>query len=104
MPQSLSRILIHTVFSTKNRAPLLREPSFRDEMHAYLGGCANTLGCLPIRIGGTEDHVHLLTTLSRTVAVAEFIKEVKRKITFQDEYREMLRLHGEKWDERYVWD
>lgn len=150
MPQSLSRILIHTVFSTKNRAPFLSEPSFRDEMHAYLGGCANTLGCLSIRNGGTEDLVHLLTTLSRTVAVAEFIKEVKRnstlwakgkggngdfawqsgygcfsvsesqtgvvsryignqeehhrKITFQDEYREMLRLHGEKWDECYVWD
>lgn len=150
MPQSLSRILIHTVFSTKNRAPMLRDPSFRDEMHAYLGGCANTLGCLPIRIGGTEDHVHLLTTLSRTVAAADFVKEIKRnstlwakgkggngdfawqtgygcfsvsesrigvvsryvenqeehhrKITFQDEYRELLRLHGEKWDERYVWD
>ncbi len=76
MPQSLSRLLIHTVFSTKNRAPLLRDPAFRDALHAYLGGCAKTLDCLPIYIGGTEDHVHLLTTLSRTLAIADFIKEI----------------------------
>jgi hypothetical protein len=31
-------------------------------------------------------------------------EEHHREITFQDEYRELLRLHGEKWDERYVWD
>ncbi len=53
-PQSLSRILIHTVFSTKTRAPFLHDSAFRDEMHAYLGGCANTLGCLPIRITRIE--------------------------------------------------
>ena len=78
MPQSLSRVLIHTVFSTKNRAPLLRDSTFRDEMHSYLGGCTKALDCQPIQIGGVEDHVHLLTSLSRTVSIAEFVKEVKR--------------------------
>ncbi len=47
-------------------------------MHAYLGGIVKELGCKPIRIGGVEDHVHLLTTLSRTLAIADFIKETKR--------------------------
>jgi len=40
MPQSLARILVHTVFSTKGRVPLLREPSVRGEMHSVLGGTA----------------------------------------------------------------
>ena len=81
MPQSLSRVLIHSVFSTKNRTPLLRDPEFRDQFHAYLGGCTRTLDCHPIQIGGTEDHIHLLTTLSRTIAIADFIKEIKRNST-----------------------
>ena len=81
MPQSLSRILIHTVYSTKDRLPFLRDPEFRGETHAYLAGCAKALACLPVRIGGTEDHVHLLTTLSRTITVADFVKETKRKTT-----------------------
>jgi len=72
-PQSLSRVPIHTVFPTKSRAPFLRDPMFRDEIFSYLGGYAKTLGYQPIRIGGTEDHVHLLTTLSRTLAIADFI-------------------------------
>ena len=40
MPQSLARILVHTVFSTKGRLPLLRELSVRGEMHRVLGGTA----------------------------------------------------------------
>ena len=81
MPQSLSRILIHTVYSTKDRLPFLLDPELRDETHAYLAGCAKSLDCLPVRIGGTENHVHLLTTLSRTVTVADFVKETKRNTT-----------------------
>ena len=81
MPQSLSRVVIHTIFSTKDRFPVFQNGDFRAEMHAYLGGCAETLGCLPIRIGGVADHVHLVTTLGRTIAIADFVKEVKRVST-----------------------
>ena len=42
---------------------------------------SDKLGCSPIRIGGTADHVHLLTTLSRTVTIANFVKELKRVST-----------------------
>ncbi len=76
MPQSLSNILIHTIFSTKDRKPYLTDSAFRAEVHAYLGGTAKSLGCLPIRMGGVSDHVHLLTTLSRTLSMAQFIKEI----------------------------
>ncbi len=78
MPQSLSRALIHTVFSTKDRFPFLANHDLRGEMHAYVGGIAKKLDCEPIRIGGIADHVHLLTTLSRTISIADFVKEVKR--------------------------
>ncbi|MBX7209771.1 MAG: transposase [Verrucomicrobiaceae bacterium] len=81
MPQSIARVVIHTVFSTKGREPVFHDAAFRAETHAYLGGCAKSLGCLPIIVGGVADHVHLLTTLSRTIAIAEFVKEVKRVST-----------------------
>lgn len=78
MPQSASKIYIHTVFSTKNREPFLSDASVREELHAYMGGIANQLECHPVRVGGTADHVHLLTTLARTKTVSEIVKEVRR--------------------------
>lgn len=81
MPQSLSRVLIHTVFSTQDRAPFLANQELRDETHAYLGGIVKKLDCHPIQVGGTSDHVHLLTTLSRTVTIADLVKEAKRVST-----------------------
>ena len=99
MPQSLARILVHTVFSTKGRVPLLGEPSVRAEMHRVLGGTAKRLECNPIIIGGTADHVHLLTTLARTVATAEFVKEIKRVST--NWIKEQERYSGFHWQAGY---
>jgi putative transposase len=50
-------------------------------MHAYLGGVIKTLNCNPMKIGGVSDHVHLLTAFSRTLTIADFVKEVKRVST-----------------------
>ncbi|MBI1831156.1 MAG: IS200/IS605 family transposase [Planctomycetes bacterium] len=79
MPQSLAQIYLHIVFSTKNRKPSLQDAVIRDEMHKYLGGLCNGLGCPVLRVGGVEDHVHILCRLGRTVSIAEFIKELKRE-------------------------
>ncbi len=78
MLQSLAKILLHVVFSTKERRPLLRDRAFREEMHRYIGGILNGLDCPSIIVGGVEDHVHLLCALSRTCAPADMLKEVKR--------------------------
>ena len=78
MAQSLAKILVHTVFSTKERRPFLRDLSLRQELHRYLGGILSNLGCQSIIVGGVEDHVHLLSSLSRTCQAAEMVKEVKR--------------------------
>ena len=81
MPQSLANVVIHTVFSTKSREPFLAELELRSDLHAYLAGIVKTLNCNPIKIGGISDHVHLLTTLSRTISIADMVKEVKRVST-----------------------
>jgi REP element-mobilizing transposase RayT len=78
MPQSLSNVLVHIVFSTKGRQALLRDPGLRVEMHNYLGGISNQLDCPPVTIGGTDDHVHLLGRQARTICLADWIKELKR--------------------------
>ena len=78
MPQSLSAVYIHLVFSTKDRRPLLREKPTRDALHSYLGGISKQLDCPPILVGGVEDHVHLLARFGRTITQAEWVKELKR--------------------------
>ena len=78
MPQSLSNVLVHIVFSTKERRAMLRGEDLRAEMHKYLGGISNNLDCPPIIVGGTDDHVHLLCAQARTIALADWIKELKR--------------------------
>ena len=78
MPQSLSAVYIHLVFSTKNRQPFLRDLDIRTRLHAQLGGISKTLGCAPILTGGVEDHVHMLARFGRTITQAEWVKELKR--------------------------
>jgi REP element-mobilizing transposase RayT len=78
MPQSLSTVYIHLVFSTKDRRPFLREAPVRDSLHAYLGAVSKQLDCPPILVGGVEDHVHLLARFGRTITQADWVKELKR--------------------------
>jgi len=78
MPQSLSKVLAHVIFSTKDRRPFLRDKAIREELHRYLGGILNQLDCPPIIVGGVADHVHFLCGLSRTSSAADMVKEVKR--------------------------
>lgn len=76
MPQSLSRILIHLVFSTKNREPVITS-AIRTELHPYLAVTLDCIDCPSLRVGGVADHVHLLFGLSRTRTVAEVVETVK---------------------------
>jgi REP element-mobilizing transposase RayT len=78
MPQSLARVVLHVVFSTKNRVPFLRDADVRTRMHAYMAGVLQKLGCEPILINGVEDHVHVLCNLSRTVTIAQLVEEAKK--------------------------
>ncbi|MBI5707229.1 MAG: IS200/IS605 family transposase [Armatimonadetes bacterium] len=148
MPQSLSNILVHLVFSTKARDPALA-PAIREELYPYLATVLKNLNCPVLQVGGVEDHVHILFRLSRTLTIAEVVEKVKssssrwlkskglpsfawqagygamslnedgvaacvryiqgqeehhRKVSFQEEFRELLRIAGIEFDDRYVWD
>ncbi len=150
MPQSLASILVHLVFSTKHRQPFIK-PEIEEELFKYMSGIFREYESPVIAINGAEDHVHILVSLSRKIALSDLLEKVKkssskwiktkgenyrnfywqngfgafsigqsgvealkeyiakqkehhRKKTFQDEFREFLRLYNIEYDERYVWD
>jgi REP-associated tyrosine transposase len=78
MPQSLVQLYVHVVFSTKNRAPFVKDPDFRERTRTYLQGICSNQDSPSLRVGGTEDHVHILFRLSKTLDVAALIRELKR--------------------------
>ena len=151
MPQSLAEVYFHIVFSTKNRAPFLKDRDRRAEMHAYLAGTCRNLDCPALIVGGVEDHIHILCRFGKTITIVDLIKGLKtesskwvktkgsslqdfywqagyglfsttperlpklrayiadqerhhRKMSFQDEFRRLLKAHDVEYDERYVWD
>ena len=77
MPQSLSRVILHIIFSTRNREPWL-DLDVRPRMHAYLATVCRDLGANFVHIGGVSDHVHIVTTLPRTVSQAQMIEQIKK--------------------------
>lgn len=76
MGQSLVKNYIHIIFSTKNRVSLINS-TYEKELHKYLGGICNNLGCPPIIIGGYNDHVHILTLLSKQIPLMKLLEELK---------------------------
>ena len=88
MPQSLSALYVHLVFSTKNRRPFLHDSIKRESLHGYLGSISKNLDCPPLLVGGAEDHV--LCRFGRTISQAEWVKELKRvsHLWVQDQWAE----------------
>jgi REP-associated tyrosine transposase len=78
MPQSLSAVYIHLVFSTKERFPFLHDTEIRQGTFAYLSGTSKNLDCPTITVGGMPDHVHILARFGRSISQAEWVKELKR--------------------------
>ena len=150
MSQSLSNILIHLVFSTKNRIPMI-DSSISGQLYAFLVSLSSELGNYVHKIGGIEDHIHMLISLNRTQPISVLIENLKKnssrwiktkgpnystfswqkgygafsacsthsealinyiatqdehhkKISFQDEFRHLLKKNNIPFDERYVWD
>jgi REP element-mobilizing transposase RayT len=76
MPQSLSKLYVHLIFSTKRREPLLL-PSVRSPLYAYLATVLNNQDCPALKTGGTSDHAHVLFRLSKNLALADVVEKVK---------------------------
>src|SRR5258706_16256022 len=77
MPQSLSQVILHIVFSTKDRHPWLDSP-VRQRMHAYLATVCRDCECEAYRVGGVADHVHIAARLARTISQSELLEKIKK--------------------------
>jgi REP element-mobilizing transposase RayT len=99
MAQSLSKVILHIVFSAKNRQPWL-DLDVRPRMHSYLATVCRGLGAELVHVGGVADHVHIVTTLPRTICQAEFIESVKKTSSKWIKARD-ARYRGFFWQRGY---
>lgn len=77
MSQSLSKIYVHIIFSTKDRKPFLSEKKLRDRLYSYIHKICNHHQCYLLAAGGVSDHIHLLLSLNKKIALSRMIEEIK---------------------------
>lgn len=76
MPQSLAKVYIHIVFSTKHSQPII-STNIQKELHAYLVGTISRFGSYTNGIYANPDHIHILCNLPRTITIADFVSKIK---------------------------
>jgi putative transposase len=76
MSQTYLSLHAHIIFHTSDNRQIIRE-EWRNELHAFIGGCLSTARCVPEAIGGTDDHVHILVGFRATHCLAGIVKDVK---------------------------
>ena len=82
MPQSLAKVLVHIVYSTKGRRPWLKDEEIRRQLYAYKATILrDNVDSPALIIGGVEDHIHALCMLSRNFAIKKVIEEAKTETT-----------------------
>jgi putative transposase len=77
MPQSLVKILIHVVFSTKNRVDLIH-PEIEAALYAYIQGIVENNKSKLLIADGTANHGHLLISMGKTIDVSDLVGDIKR--------------------------
>src|SRR5437868_4341662 len=77
MSQSLARNIIHLIFSTKERRPLLGD-TIRPALHAYATGILADEGCFTIAVNSVADHIHILFELNKTLSLSVAVQNVKQ--------------------------
>ncbi|MEE9311327.1 MAG: transposase [Planctomycetota bacterium] len=76
MGSTYTSIHLHIVFSVKDRAPLLTT-GIREKVHRYVGGIIKEHKCVPITIGGTADHIHILVRIATDISTADLLRHIK---------------------------
>ncbi len=76
MANTFTQIIYHVVFSTKNRQPALHEAR-REDLYRYIWGIHKNLNCHLHRIGGVENHIHILAAVHPSISLADYVKEIK---------------------------
>ncbi len=77
MATTYTSLLIHIIFSTKLRKPFIT-PVIESDLYAYIGGICRHNNSTLLHAGGTTDHIHLLVSLGKTIALADLMLQVKR--------------------------
>ena len=77
MPQSLANILIHVIWSTKERRPLIAD-EVRPQLHGYMAGILINIESPALVINSVADHAHILCQLSKNLAACKLVEEVKK--------------------------
>jgi putative transposase len=96
---SFTSCLVHCVWSTKNRAPLL-DSNVRDRLWPYLGGIARDNKIKALAVGGVADHVHILVSVPATLSVAKAIQLLKGNSS-KWIHETFPKLHSFEWQEGY---
>ena len=73
---TFTNLLFHIIYSTKYRKPLIKE-AWQDELYGYIGGIIREQKGTLLKIGGTDDHVHILAKFSPTIAVSDMLRLIK---------------------------
>jgi putative transposase len=76
MPQSLADVIVHLIFSTKDRTPSI-DAEMQPRLYEYLGGLLRSEKCSLLGAGGMPDHVHLLVSLGRESSLSELLRVLK---------------------------
>ena len=76
MSQSLAKVYVHNVFSTKHCVPLITD-EVRNDLHSYIIGTLSNIGSYVNEIYANPDHIHVLCTLPRVVTIAQLISKIK---------------------------
>jgi REP element-mobilizing transposase RayT len=76
MPHTYTNILVHALFSTKQRQPWLKA-DIREEISCYLGGAVNALGAQSLLVNGPGDHVHMLFVQPPVLSISTLMEKVK---------------------------
>ncbi len=77
MASTFTKLLVHIVFSTKDRQPTIQAAD-ESALYSYIGGICRGSNSPLLDIGGTADHVHLLVSLAKTLSVSDLLLNIKR--------------------------
>lgn len=76
MPNTFSNLLYHIIFSTKERRPFLSS-KIQEKLYPYIGGIARQNNFKILKIGGTDNHIHILLSLSPNIPVSKSVQLIK---------------------------
>jgi len=98
MSQSLAKVNVHIVFSTKHRQHLISN-KIRKDLQAYLVGVIAKLSSFAYEVYANPDHIHILNTLPRTITIADLVSRIK---TSSSKWLKLNGINGFDWQDGYA--